>query len=126
MNRVDNINRGMSDMKPLESVEIPSLEGKVSDEEWAIRVDLAAAYRMVAHYGWDDLIFTHLSARIPGPEHHFLLNPYNLMFEEVTASLADQGRRRAAIRSSRRRSSPIPRASPSIPRSTWRARTRMR
>ena len=86
MNRVDSINRGMGDMKPLESVEIPSLEGKVSDEEWAIRVDLAAAYRMVAHYGWDDLIFTHLSARIPGPEHHFLLNPYNLMFEEVTAS----------------------------------------
>ncbi|HVH37986.1 MAG TPA: class II aldolase/adducin family protein [Sphingomicrobium sp.] len=60
--------------------------GKVSDEEWSIRVDLAAAYRLVAHYGWDDLIFTHLSARIPGPEHHFLLNPYNLMFEEVTAS----------------------------------------
>ena len=86
MNRVDDINRGMAGMKPLESVEIPSLEGKVSDEEWAIRVDLAAAYRLVAHYGWDDLIFTHLSARIPGPEHHFLLNPYNLMFEEVTAS----------------------------------------
>ena len=86
MNRVDAINRGMSDTRPLESVEIPSLEGKVSDEEWAIRVDLAAAYRMIAHYGWDDLIFTHLSARIPGPEHHFLLNPYNLMFEEVTAS----------------------------------------
>jgi ribulose-5-phosphate 4-epimerase/fuculose-1-phosphate aldolase len=86
MNRVDDINRGMDDLKPLQSVEIPSLQGKVSDEEWAIRVDLAAAYRMVAHYGWDDLIFTHLSARIPGPEHHFLLNPYNLMFEEVTAS----------------------------------------
>ena len=86
MNRVDAINRGMTDTRPLESVQIPSLEGKVSDEEWAIRVDLAAAYRMVAHYGWDDLIFTHLSARIPGPEHHFLLNPYNLMFEEVTAS----------------------------------------
>jgi ribulose-5-phosphate 4-epimerase/fuculose-1-phosphate aldolase len=85
MNRVDAITRGMGE-KPLESVEIPSLEGKVSDEEWAIRVDLAAAYRMVAYYGWDDLIFTHLSARIPGPEHHFLLNPYNLMFEEVTAS----------------------------------------
>ena len=81
MNRVDGINRGMSDMQPLQSVEIPSLEGKVSNEEWAIRVDLAAAYRMVASYGWDDLIFTHLSARIPGPEHHFLLNPYNLMFE---------------------------------------------
>src|SRR3954452_7574429 len=86
MNRVDDINRGMADVKPLESVEIPSLEGKVSDEEWAIRVDLAAAYRIVAYYGWDDLIFTHLSARIPRPEHHFLLNPYNLMFEEVTAS----------------------------------------
>src|SRR5438132_9067500 len=86
MNRVETMNRGMTDMRPLQSVEIPSLEGRVSDEEWAIRVDLAAAYRMVANYGWDDLIFTHLSARIPGPEHHFLLNPYNLMFEEVTAS----------------------------------------
>jgi len=86
MNQVDDINRGMAGMKAIESVEIPSLEGKVSDEEWAIRVDLAAAYRLVAYYGWDDLIFTHLSARIPGPEHHFLLNPYNLMFEEVTAS----------------------------------------
>src|SRR5256714_2087104 len=86
MNRVDDINRGVAGMKPLESVEIPSLEGKVGDEEWAIRVDLAAAYRMVAYYGWDDLIFTHLSARIPGDEHQFLLNPYNLMFEEVTAS----------------------------------------
>ena len=86
MNRVASINRGMDKMTPLDSVEIPSLEGKVSAEEWAIRLDLAAAYRMVAHYGWDDLIFTHLSARIPGPDHHFLLNPYNLMFEEVTAS----------------------------------------
>src|SRR6201995_3858495 len=87
MNRVASINRGMTpDLDPLDSVEIPSMEGKVSEEEWAIRGDLAAAYRMVAHYGWDALIFTHLSARIPGPEHHFLLNPYNLMFEEVTAS----------------------------------------
>lgn len=86
MNRVDAINKGVEAAMPLERVDIPSLEGRVSDEEWAIRVDLATAYRMVAHYGWDDLIFTHLSARIPGPEHHFLLNPYNLMFEEVTAS----------------------------------------
>ena len=86
MNRVDSINRGVSEVKPLDSIEIPSVAERVSDEEWAIRVDLAAAYRMVAHYGWDDLIFTHLSARVPGPEHHFLLNPYNLMFEEVTAS----------------------------------------
>ena len=93
MNRVDSFAQGMSEAKALYSVEIPSLEGKVSDEEWALRVDLAAAYRIVADYGWDDLIFTHLSVRIPGPEHHFLLNPYNLMFEEVTASLADQGRR---------------------------------
>lgn len=59
---------------------------QVSDEEWALREDLACAYRLVAHYGWDDLIFTHLSVRVPGPEHHFLINPYNLMFEEITAS----------------------------------------
>ena len=62
------------------------VRGAVSDEEWAIRVDLAAAYRLVALYGWDDLIFTHLSARVPGPEHHFLINPYDMMFEEITAS----------------------------------------
>lgn len=59
---------------------------QVSDSEWQARVDLAAAYRLVALYGWDDLIFTHLSARVPGSEHHFLLNPYGMMFEEVTAS----------------------------------------
>ncbi len=86
MNRVDAITRGMDRLKALDSVDIPSLEGKVSEAEWKIRVDLAAAYRLIAYHGWDDLIFTHLSARIPGPEHHFLLNPYNLMFEEVTAS----------------------------------------
>ncbi len=86
MNRIDGINRGMDEVRALSEVDIPSLKGKVSDQEWAIRVDLAAAYRLVAYYGWDDLIFTHLSARIPGPEHHFLLNPYQLMFEEVTAS----------------------------------------
>ncbi len=54
--------------------------------EQRLRRDLAAAYRLVAHYGWDDLLFTHLSVRIPGPEHHFLLNPFGLMFEEITAS----------------------------------------
>ena len=86
MGRVDAINQGMAELSPLASVDIPSLEGRVSAEEWKIRVDLAAAYRLVAHHGWDDLIFTHLSARVPGPDHHFLLNPYNLMFEEVTAS----------------------------------------
>lgn len=64
----------------------PSVRERVSPEEWQARVDLAAAYRLVAMYGWDDLIFTHLSARVPGPEHHFLINPYNLMFEEMAAS----------------------------------------
>ena len=62
------------------------LRREVSEEEWQARIDLAAAYRLVAHYGWDDLIFTHLSARVPGPEHHFLINPYGMMFEEITAS----------------------------------------
>jgi ribulose-5-phosphate 4-epimerase/fuculose-1-phosphate aldolase len=63
-----------------------SLKGKVSAEEWQARVDLAALYRLVALYGWDDLIYTHISGRVPGPEHHFLINPYGLMFEEITAS----------------------------------------
>lgn len=58
----------------------------VSDEEWQLRVDLAAAYRLVALNGWDDLVFTHISARVPGAEHHFLINPYGMLFEEVTAS----------------------------------------
>jgi ribulose-5-phosphate 4-epimerase/fuculose-1-phosphate aldolase len=63
-----------------------SVRDQVSVEEWQARVDLAAAYRLVAHYGWDDLVFTHISARVPGPEHHFLINPYGLMFDEITAS----------------------------------------
>ncbi|HEX5360374.1 MAG TPA: class II aldolase/adducin family protein [Fluviicoccus sp.] len=62
-----------------------SLQNRVSPEEWQARVDLAAAYRLVALYGWDDLIFTHISVKIPGTE-HFLINPYGLMFEEITAS----------------------------------------
>ena len=70
--------------QPLER--LPDVRSQVSPEEWQVRVDLAAAYRLVALYGWDDLIFTHLSARVPGPEHHFLLNPLELMFEEITAS----------------------------------------
>jgi ribulose-5-phosphate 4-epimerase/fuculose-1-phosphate aldolase len=64
----------------------PSLKDQVSPEEWQLRVDLAACYRLVAAYGWSDLIFTHISARIPGPEHQFLINPYGMLFEEVTAS----------------------------------------
>jgi len=58
----------------------------VSDAEWQQRVDLAACYRLIAMYGWDDLVFTHVSARVPGPEHHFLINPYGMLFEEITAS----------------------------------------
>ena len=65
---------------------IRSTKGQVAAEEWAVRTDLAAAYRAVAMYGWDDLVFTHISARVPGPDHHFLINPYGMMFEEITAS----------------------------------------
>lgn len=65
---------------------IVSLQDKVSPEEWQARVDLAALYRLVALNGWDDMIYTHISARIPGPEHHFLINPYGLFFGEMTAS----------------------------------------
>jgi ribulose-5-phosphate 4-epimerase/fuculose-1-phosphate aldolase len=65
---------------------IDSLKGRVSAEEWQLRCDLAACYRLVAAYGWSDLVFTHVSARIPGPEHQFLINPYGLMFDEITAS----------------------------------------
>lgn len=63
-----------------------SLKGKVSEEEWNARVELAALYRLVALHGWDDMIFTHISARIPGPDHHFLINPYGMYFGEMTAS----------------------------------------
>jgi ribulose-5-phosphate 4-epimerase/fuculose-1-phosphate aldolase len=63
-----------------------SVRSQVSAAEWALRVNLAAAYRLVALYGWDDLVFTHVSARVPGSEHHFLINPYGMMFEEITAS----------------------------------------
>ena len=63
-----------------------AVRDQVSAEEWQARVDLAAAYRLVALYGWDDLVFTHISARVPGAEHHFLINPYGMMFDEITAS----------------------------------------
>src|SRR5215208_509500 len=62
------------------------VKSQVSEAEWKLRVDLAACYRLVALYGWDDLIFTHISARLPGPEHHFLINPYGMTFDEITAS----------------------------------------
>src|SRR6187401_2574206 len=65
---------------------LASVRSRVSADEWERRVDLAACYRLVAAHGWDDLVFTHVSARVPGPEHHFLINPYGMMFEEITAS----------------------------------------
>lgn len=65
---------------------IPSMKDQVSADEWQLRCDLAACYRLVAMYGWTDLIFTHISARVPGPGHHFLINPYGMMFDEITAS----------------------------------------
>jgi ribulose-5-phosphate 4-epimerase/fuculose-1-phosphate aldolase len=62
------------------------VRSKVGEEEWKLRLDLAACYRLVARYHWDDLIFTHISARVPGPEHHFLINPYGMLFGEITPS----------------------------------------
>ncbi len=67
-------------------VKHPDVRSRVSEVEWQQRVDLAACYRLVAHFHWDDLIFTHISARVPGPEHHFLINPYGMTFDEITAS----------------------------------------
>ncbi len=67
-------------------MQIPSMKNQVSAEEWQLRVDLAALYRLTALYGWTDLVFTHISVRIPGPEHHFLINPYGMLFDEITAS----------------------------------------
>src|ERR1700742_175278 len=72
-------------MSPAEArlKEVPS---NMAEAEWSQRVNLAAAYRLVSLFGWDDLVDTHISARVPGPEHHFLINPYGLLFEEITAS----------------------------------------
>lgn len=64
----------------------PSPSERYSPEEWQARVDLAAAYRLVAHFGWDDLVFTHVSVRVPGQHDRFLINPYGWLFEEITAS----------------------------------------
>ena len=82
---IGNASSGLSVPDPLD---LPSLKGKVSDVEWQIRCDLAATYRLVAMYGWDDMIFTHISARLPDEDgkERFLLNPYGVLFEEVTAS----------------------------------------
>jgi len=64
----------------------PSVPDGMDEAEWKVRVDLAACYRLVAQQGWDELLYTHISARVPGPERHFLIIPFGLLFEEVTAS----------------------------------------
>ena len=70
----------------MEPLNIPSVQNKVSNEEWQTRIDLAACYRLVALYGWTDLVFTHITAKIPGVENQFLINPYGMLFDEITAS----------------------------------------
>ncbi len=70
---------------------LPSLKEVLSAEKWQLRCDLAACYRLVALYGWSDLVFTHISAKLPesvsgAGAHHFLIHPYGLMFDEITAS----------------------------------------
>lgn len=77
----------MSSQNPLAMPQpTTSLRGLVSDAEWAARVELAAAYRLYAHFGWDDLVFTHISCRVPGEPGNFLINPYGYLFDEITAS----------------------------------------
>ena len=70
----------------MQAAKATNVRDAVSAEEWQARVDLAALYRLTALYRWDDLVFTHISMRVPGPEHHFLINPYGFLFEEITAS----------------------------------------
>ncbi|MCS7100246.1 MAG: class II aldolase/adducin family protein [Burkholderiaceae bacterium] len=70
----------------MDGTQARSRRDEVTPQEWQVRVDLAAAYRLVAHFGWDDLVFTHISARVPGTEDQFLINPYGMLFEEITAS----------------------------------------
>jgi ribulose-5-phosphate 4-epimerase/fuculose-1-phosphate aldolase len=71
----------MADDPGAQSLKTPSVKDSVSAEEWKARVDCAALYRLVALEGWDDMIFTHISMRVPGPDHHFLINPYGLMLK---------------------------------------------
>lgn len=73
-------------MNAPEKLLIPSMQQRVSAEEWQARVDLAACYRLAAEFGWSDLVFTHITVRVPGTEDQFLINPYGMMFDEITAS----------------------------------------
>src|SRR2546427_7360564 len=73
-------------MSDLSQLKTPSMRERVSREEWATRVDLAACYRLVHHYGMDDLVYNHISARVPGEGGHFLINAYGMTYDEITAS----------------------------------------
>src|SRR5258706_12074941 len=73
-------------MSDLSQLKVSSMRERVSREEWATRVDLAACYRLVHHYGMDDLVYNHISARVPGEEGHFLINAYGMTYDEITAS----------------------------------------
>jgi len=73
-------------MSDLSQVRIPSMRDRVSNAEWQTRVDLAACYRLVHHYRMDDLVYNHISARVPGEEGHFLINAYGMTYDEITAS----------------------------------------
>src|SRR3954471_5574842 len=64
----------------------PSVRDRVSDAEWKVRTDLAACYRLVARYGMSDLIYNHITAKVPGSDGHFLINPFGLLYTEITAS----------------------------------------
>ena len=73
-------------LPPATTARVADVKARVSAEEWALRVDLAAAYRLVDLYGWTDMIYNHISVRLPGDQHHFLINPYGLAYDEITAS----------------------------------------
>ena len=75
MNHLDETMTALSDVR-----------SQVCAAEWQVRVDLAACYRLIAHFGMSDLVYNHVTARVPGPEGHLLINPYGYMYEEITAS----------------------------------------
>src|SRR3954462_10226368 len=73
-------------MSDLSQLQVPSMRSRVSPQEWQTRVDLAACYRLVHHFAMDDLVYNHISARVPGEEGHFLINAYGMTYDEITAS----------------------------------------
>jgi ribulose-5-phosphate 4-epimerase/fuculose-1-phosphate aldolase len=83
---VDHLLQMEMSMSASSELQVPSVQSRVSAEEWQTRVDLAACYRLAADFGWSDLVFTHITARVPGTDGEFLINPYGMMFDEITAS----------------------------------------